>query len=122
MMYYSSSSRLAPLLSASRVKWRTLVSSAALKRPDWLRCRVAHCRAASTKTSQHASPNVSTAKLPAAGAASGAGGKLQPVDYTTLVALCTELNQTWVPAKVEEVSEKRRAIIYIYMSSMHWWC
>jgi hypothetical protein len=31
----------------------------------------------------------------------------QPFDYTTLAACCSELSQTWVPARVEEVTCSR---------------
>lgn len=37
------------------------------------------------------------------GGGGGSGGSMQPVDYTTLRALCAELAAAWVPAKVEQV-------------------
>lgn len=33
--------------------------------------------------------------------------RLQPVDYSTLVACCEEMQRVWVPAKVEQVCRRR---------------
>ena len=33
---------------------------------------------------------------------------MQPVDYTTLLALCHELRQSWLPARIEQVYQRDR--------------
>ncbi len=43
---------------------------------------------------------------------------MQPVDYTTLMAACSELQQDWVPARVEQVYQRDRYTISIALRTL----
>jgi predicted ribosome quality control (RQC) complex YloA/Tae2 family protein len=45
--------------------------------------------------------------------------KMQPVDFTTLNAICHELRQDWVPAKLEQVYQRDRFTIAIALRTIH---
>lgn len=43
---------------------------------------------------------------------------MQPVDYTTLIAVCTELHEGWLPARVEQVIQRDRFTICIALRTL----
>ncbi len=43
---------------------------------------------------------------------------MQPVDYTTLIATCTDLQQNWIPSRLEQVYQRDRAHISIALRTM----
>ncbi|MEL6581855.1 MAG: NFACT RNA binding domain-containing protein [Cyanobacteria bacterium J06621_12] len=48
---------------------------------------------------------------------------MQPVDYTTLMASCVELEQDWIPARIEQVYQRDRFTISLALRTLkakHW--
>lgn len=48
---------------------------------------------------------------------------MQPVDYTTLMASCAELNQAWIPSRLEQVYQRDRFTISLALRTLkaqHW--
>lgn len=43
---------------------------------------------------------------------------MQPVDYTTLIASCQELNRDWVPARIEQVYQRDRFTICLALRTL----
>ncbi len=43
---------------------------------------------------------------------------MQPVDYTTLMASCTELNRDWIPARIEQVYQRDRFTISLALRTL----
>jgi predicted ribosome quality control (RQC) complex YloA/Tae2 family protein len=43
---------------------------------------------------------------------------MQPVDYTTLIASCTELNRDWIPARIEQVYQRDRFTIALALRTL----
>jgi len=43
---------------------------------------------------------------------------MQPVDYTTLIASCTELNRNWIPARIEQVYQRDRFTISLALRTL----
>ncbi|MEL6495654.1 MAG: NFACT RNA binding domain-containing protein [Cyanobacteria bacterium J06623_7] len=43
---------------------------------------------------------------------------MQPVDYTTLIASCAELNRDWVPARIEQVYQRDRFTILLALRTL----
>lgn len=43
---------------------------------------------------------------------------MQPVDYTTLMATCTELNRDWIPSRVEQVYQRDRFTISLALRTL----
>ncbi len=43
---------------------------------------------------------------------------MQPVDYTTLMAACTELNRDWIPSRVEQVYQRDRFTISLALRTL----
>jgi predicted ribosome quality control (RQC) complex YloA/Tae2 family protein len=43
---------------------------------------------------------------------------MQPVDYTTLIASCTELNRDWIPARIEQVYQRDRFTISLALRTL----
>lgn len=50
---------------------------------------------------------------------------MQPVDYTTLIAVCQELQQQWLPARLEQVHQRDRNTIFLRLRTINgvgWLC
>ncbi|WP_071516579.1 NFACT RNA binding domain-containing protein [Geitlerinema sp. PCC 9228] len=50
---------------------------------------------------------------------------MQPVDYTTLIAVCQELQQQWLPARLEQVHQRDRHTIFLRLRTINgvgWLC
>jgi predicted ribosome quality control (RQC) complex YloA/Tae2 family protein len=48
---------------------------------------------------------------------------MQPVDYTTLMAACAELNRDWIPSRIEQVYQRDRFTISLALRTLkaqHW--
>jgi predicted ribosome quality control (RQC) complex YloA/Tae2 family protein len=43
---------------------------------------------------------------------------MQPVDYTTLMAVCTELNRDWIPSRIEQVYQRDRFTISLGLRTL----
>lgn len=43
---------------------------------------------------------------------------MQPVDYTTLIASCQELNRDWIPARIEQVYQRDRYTISLALRTL----
>jgi predicted ribosome quality control (RQC) complex YloA/Tae2 family protein len=43
---------------------------------------------------------------------------MQPVDYTTLMASCTELNRDWIPSRIEQVYQRDRFTISLALRTL----
>ena len=43
---------------------------------------------------------------------------MQPVDYTTLMAACTELNRDWIPSRIEQVYQRDRFTISLALRTL----
>jgi predicted ribosome quality control (RQC) complex YloA/Tae2 family protein len=43
---------------------------------------------------------------------------MQPVDYTTLIASCSELNRDWIPARIEQVYQSDRFTISLALRTL----
>ena len=43
---------------------------------------------------------------------------MQPVDYTTLIASCTELNRDWIPSRIEQVYQRDRFTISLALRTL----
>ncbi|MGL5942215.1 MAG: Rqc2 family fibronectin-binding protein [Waterburya sp.] len=43
---------------------------------------------------------------------------MQPVDYTTLMAACAELNRDWIPARIEQVYQRDRFTISLALRTL----
>ncbi len=43
---------------------------------------------------------------------------MQPVDFTTITAICDELRQYWIPAKIEQVYQRDRYTIFIALRTL----
>ena len=43
---------------------------------------------------------------------------MQPVDYTTLMASCVELNRDWIPARIEQVYQRDRFTILLALRTL----
>jgi predicted ribosome quality control (RQC) complex YloA/Tae2 family protein len=43
---------------------------------------------------------------------------LQPVDFTTLTALCSELRKDWLPARLEQVFQRDRHTLYLALRTL----
>ena len=43
---------------------------------------------------------------------------MQPVDYTTLMATCSELNRDWIPARIEQVYQRDRFTISLALRTL----
>ena len=43
---------------------------------------------------------------------------MQPVDYTTLMAVCAELNRDWIPARIEQVYQRDRLTISLALRTL----
>ncbi|MEM8673346.1 MAG: NFACT family protein [Cyanobacteria bacterium P01_G01_bin.67] len=43
---------------------------------------------------------------------------MQPVDYTTLIASCTELNRDWIPSRLEQVYQRDRFTISLALRTL----
>lgn len=44
---------------------------------------------------------------------------MQPVDYTTLMAACAELNQNWIPSRIEQVYQRDRFTIALALRTLN---
>ena len=44
---------------------------------------------------------------------------MQPVDYTTLMASCAELNRDWIPSKIEQVYQRDRSTISLALRTFN---
>ncbi|MFN9175931.1 MAG: NFACT family protein [Synechocystis sp.] len=44
---------------------------------------------------------------------------MQPVDYTTLLALCHELRQSWLPARIEQVYQRDRHTLSLALRTLN---
>ena len=43
---------------------------------------------------------------------------MQPVDYTTIMATCTELNRDWIPSRIEQVYQRDRFTISLALRTL----
>ncbi|WP_390883382.1 NFACT family protein [Kovacikia minuta] len=44
---------------------------------------------------------------------------MQPVDFTTLTAICSEFRRDWLPARLEQVYQRDRFTLYLSLRTIH---